>query len=182
MQADSHSASARAADARLLAAQASNASPFSTPIEDNRLTSSLIATDAADTIAFHPCRSALRILYVEDNCELREAMGMLLESDERQVTVCATAEEALQHDAEKPFDLVITDVTLPGMTGTDLARCLLGKHPARWLVLCSGYQFAQEGATALGPNVRALLKPFDMDELEMLLDEVEAGLQATRLS
>ena len=119
----------------------------------------------------------LRILYVEDNCELREAMGMLLEGQGRTVTACATAEEALQHEAAVPFDLVITDVTLPGMTGTDLARRLLDKNPAQWMVLCSGYPFGREAANALGPNVRTLLKPFEMDELEALLDEAQAGLQ-----
>lgn len=119
----------------------------------------------------------LRILYVEDNCELREAMGMLLEGPGRAVNACATAEEALRHDAEAPFDLVITDVTLPGMSGTDLARRLLERNPTQWMVLCSGYPFGQEAASALGPNVRTLLKPFEMDELESLLDEAQAGLQ-----
>ncbi len=119
----------------------------------------------------------LRILYVEDNSELREAMGLLLESEGRQVTACATAEEALRLDAAEPFDLVISDVSLPGMSGADLARRLLAQDSSRWLVLCSGYQLGDE-LQALGPHVRALGKPFEMDALDHLLDEVQAAHKA----
>lgn len=119
------------------------------------------------------CMSSLRILYVEDNCELRETMCLLLECEGRSITSCATAEEALEHDAAATFDLVITDVTLPGMSGTDLVRRLLSADPARWMVLCSGYQF-NHGLDTLGQHVRAVLKPFEIEELEALLDEVQA--------
>lgn len=125
--------------------------------------------------------SPLRILYVEDNCELRETMGLLLEGDARSITSCATAEEALEHDAAEPFDLVITDITLPGMSGTDLARRLLAKDPSRWMVLCSGYQLT-DALDTLGPHVRAVLKPFEIEELEALLDEVQVKLQGRTLA
>ncbi len=128
-----------------------------------------------------PCMTSLRILYVEDNCELRETMGLLLECDGRSITSCATAEEALEHDAAQPYDLVITDVSLPGMSGTDLARRLLAKDPSRWIVLCSGYQLSH-GLDTLGPHVRALLKPFEVEDLEALLDDVQTRLQGSSLA
>lgn len=123
----------------------------------------------------------MRILYVEDNCELRETIGMLMEGEGRSVTACASAEEALEQDAGEPFDLVVTDVSLPGMSGTDLCRKLLADDPDRWVVLCSGYQF-KHGLDALGPNVRSLLKPFELEELEELLASVQLQLTGPSLA
>jgi len=125
--------------------------------------------------------SLMRILYVEDNCELRETIGMLMEGEGRSVKACATAEEALELDAPEPFDLVVTDVSLPGMSGTDLCRQLLASDPDRWVVLCSGYQF-NHGLNALGPHVRSLLKPFELEELEALLASVESSLTGPSLA
>lgn len=69
----------------------------------------------------------------------------------------------------------MTDISLPGMSGTALARLLLAKNPAQWVVLCSGYGYGDYLAR-LGPNVRILPKPFEIEQLEALLDEIDAAL------
>jgi two-component system cell cycle response regulator CpdR len=115
------------------------------------------------------------ILYVEDNPELRETIGMLMEGEGRTVTPCATAEEALALDAGDVFDVVVTDVSLPGLSGTELARQLLADDPQRWVVLCSGYELGSH-PRSWGPNVRALLKPFELEELEHLLESIHTAL------
>ncbi len=120
----------------------------------------------------------MRILYVEDNEELRETIAMLMESDGRCITKCATAEAALQLDALETFDVLVTDVSLPGMSGTDLARQVLAKDPERWVVLCSGYHFGTN-LSSLGPRVRALVKPFELEELDSLLAEISAALKTS---
>ena len=120
----------------------------------------------------------MRILYVEDNPELRETIGMLMESEGRTVTSCATAEEALELDARESFDVLVSDVSLPGLSGTDLARKVLEADAQRWVVLCSGYELGNYPA-AWGPNVRTLLKPFDVEELETLLSSIRASLQGS---
>jgi len=111
------------------------------------------------------------ILYVEDNEDLRTTIGMLLEAPGREIASCATAEEALVMLAERPYDLLITDVSLPGMSGTDLARKLLSTQPLHWIVLCSGYEFGT-AVSQFGPNVRAVLKPFEPDELDALINHI----------
>ncbi|MFT4240716.1 MAG: response regulator [Acidovorax sp.] len=118
----------------------------------------------------------MRILYVEDNPELRETIGMLMEGEGRTVTPCATAEEALELDARQPFDVLVSDVSLPGMPGTELARRMLEADPQRWVVLCSGYELGNYPA-AWGPNVRTLLKPFDLEDLDALLDSIHTALR-----
>lgn len=118
----------------------------------------------------------MRILYVEDNTELRETIGMLMEGEGQTVTACATAEEALVLDAEQTFDLLVSDVSLPGISGTDLARKLLAQDPMRWVVLCSGYELgAYPGSW--GPNVRTLLKPFELEELELMLSDIKEAVR-----
>lgn len=117
----------------------------------------------------------MRILYVEDNPDLRETIGMLMEGEGQTVTSCATAEEALELDAQQTFDLLVSDVSLPGMSGTDLARKLLAVDPQRWVVLCSGYELGTY-PSSWGPNVRTLLKPFELDELEEVLASVRKAV------
>ena len=119
----------------------------------------------------------MRILYVEDHPELRETIGMLMEGEGRTVTPCASAEDALVLDAGDPFDVLVTDVSLPGLSGTDLARQLLADDPQRWVVLCSGYELGSH-PTQWGPNVRVLLKPFELEELEQLLTSIHTALAA----
>ncbi len=117
----------------------------------------------------------MRILYVEDNDDLRETIGSLMEGEGREIVTCATGEEALAIEGGTPFDLLVTDVSLPGISGTDLARKVLATHPQRWVVLCSGYSFG--GALRdFGPNVRALTKPFELDDLEALINEIARSL------
>lgn len=114
------------------------------------------------------------ILYVEDNDDIRETIGMLLEGEAREVVLCASSEAALAALAQREFDILITDVSLPGLSGTELARRVLAKNPAKWVVLCSGYEFGDSLQT-LGPNVRSLSKPFEPEELERLLAEIFAA-------
>lgn len=117
----------------------------------------------------------MRILYVEDNPELRDTIAMLMEGPGRTIVACTSAEQALQHEADHgPADLVVTDVALPGMSGTELCSKLLAGDAQRRIVLCSGY--ALDGA-AHGPQVRVLHKPFDIEALEDLLDGIQAGMQ-----
>lgn len=109
----------------------------------------------------------MRILYVEDNPELRETIGMLMEGEGRTVTSCASAEEALVLDAGHPFDVLVTDVSLPGMSGTDLARRLLANDPLRWVVVVGGevqgVGVGQQARQALGDGSAVFVADADVD-------------------
>lgn len=118
----------------------------------------------------------MKILYVEDNDDLRATITVLLQTDQREVSTCADAEEALAMVARERFDVVVTDVSLPGMSGVDLARRLVGEDPQRWVVLCSGYQFG-EHVGSIGPRVRSIAKPFEIEDLERLIDEIERNVR-----
>jgi two-component system, cell cycle response regulator CpdR len=116
----------------------------------------------------------LRMLYVEDNAELREIFQEMLEGDQREVVACGTAEEALALWSASYFDVLVSDISLPGMSGTDLARRVMATHPDCWVVLCSGYQYG-DALRTLGPRVRALAKPFELEDLDRLMNEIQAS-------
>ena len=69
----------------------------------------------------------------------------------------------------------MTDISLPGMSGVDLARQVLADRPDTRIIFSSGYDMGAE-LRALGPNVRMLLKPFEPEELTRLVDEVRRAL------
>jgi len=119
----------------------------------------------------------LSILYVEDNKELRDTLSDMLEGPGRAVVAVATGEAALVAWKSGAFNLLVTDISLPGMSGMDLVRLLLAVNPAQWVVMCSGYEYGIHLAT-LGQNVRALPKPFEFEQLEALMDEINAALSA----
>jgi two-component system cell cycle response regulator CpdR len=113
----------------------------------------------------------LRILYVEDNPIVREVTAELLAQDERQIVACATAEEALKEFATDPFDVVITDVSLPVMSGIELARSILKLQPQLPIIIASGYDL-DFGIENWSTNVRGIIKPFDAAEIEALMSKL----------
>jgi len=130
---------------------------------------------AIDNRAVSPQRRRLRVLFVEDNADLREQIGWMLQEEMIDPVICASGEEAEVEFAKGGFDAVMTDISLPNMTGIELARRVLAQAPQAWVIFSTGYAL-EEGLREFGPNVRSLLKPFEMEELRRLLDEVRAGL------
>ncbi|SHO48279.1 response regulator [Desulfopila aestuarii] len=76
---------------------------------------------------------------------------------------------AKQPDA---FDLVITDQTMPGLTGTQLAERILKIDPNQPIILCTGFSelVSEEKAKAMGIRILAL-KPINMHQLSLLIRE-----------
>jgi CheY-like chemotaxis protein len=105
----------------------------------------------------------LRILVVEDNPDLRETLSLLLEADDRHIEAAANAEDALRLYTAQPFDVVFSDVKLPGMSGLELADRLLAAGVR--VVVMSGHGEAVLG-DELPPGVRILDKPFGVPDLK----------------
>src|ERR1700677_4328799 len=119
----------------------------------------------------------LRILYVEDNPLVREVPADLLAQDQRQIVSLGTAEEALDEFKVNPFDVVITDISLPVMSGLDLARSILLLKPTIPIIIASGYAL-NSVVPNLGPNVRTIVKPFEADQTDSLITHLAAACGA----
>jgi two-component system cell cycle sensor histidine kinase/response regulator CckA len=115
-----------------------------------------------------------RILVVEDEDGARGGLFELLTTLGYEVVALATGEEAELLPADRPFDVLLTDLMLPGILGPEIARRLTARWPALRVILMSGYtedEAVRRGVSA--GDVRFLQKPFDMDALAR---EVRAAL------
>ena len=119
----------------------------------------------------------LSALFVEDNLDLQEQIGWLLEEEGVEFVVCGSGEEAMSLFSADRFDLVLADISLPGISGVDLAKGILQRHPDIWFVFSTGYAMEDE-LNKLGPHVRTLLKPFDLDQLHAVLDEIQRSIES----
>jgi signal transduction histidine kinase/ActR/RegA family two-component response regulator len=101
------------------------------------------------------------ILVVEDEASIRSLAREILEGQGYAVLEAPGADEALRRAAEHagPIHLLLTDVVMPGKSGVDLARDLLGLRPGLRVVYMSGY--ADRAVQADAPGVAFVQKPFD---------------------
>ena len=84
--------------------------------------------------------SASRVLVVDDEVSVRTFAARVLDRAGYATTVAADGLEALSiADAQDPFDLVLTDVVMPGMHGDELARQLLRREPDLKVLYFTGY-------------------------------------------
>lgn len=113
----------------------------------------------------------MRILYVEDNPIVREVTSELLMDEHREVVAHTCAEEAMDAFAQESFDMLITDVSLPRMSGIDLTRKILASQPQLPIIIASGYSLGC-ALQEFGPNVRSIIKPFEAREIDCLIDEI----------
>jgi signal transduction histidine kinase/DNA-binding response OmpR family regulator len=112
---------------------------------------------------------SLDILVVEDNADALEMLEQLLGILGHKVHGVTSAEEALQVASERQFGLLLTDQTLPGLSGFALATQLFERQPALKIILSSGYPDVGKGAKF---PCRVLPKPYTLEQLRQLLSEV----------
>jgi two-component system cell cycle sensor histidine kinase/response regulator CckA len=108
---------------------------------------------------------ASRILLVEDQAEVRRLARRLLEIHGYTVLSAADGTEALavSEAYEGSIELLVTDVTMPGMNGPDVARALEPGRPHMKTLYMSGHALAQ--LSFLEEGVSFLQKPFTSDAL-----------------
>jgi PAS domain S-box-containing protein len=115
----------------------------------------------------------IRVLLVEDNIQVLQFAEQLL-GDLGCRTVCASdATEALVLLQEQSFDLVFTDIVMPGLSGIDLARQLHIRAPGLPVLLATGYsdQLVGEGEA----HLRVLSKPYGAQTLSAAIGELIAA-------
>ncbi len=109
---------------------------------------------------------ALNILLVEDQEQLRECLTELLELHGHQVTPAPNGLRALDALPDEAFDIVVSDVIMPGCDGIDLANRVLSERPGLPVLLMTGHGLSREQeAKLLRVGVPCLSKPFEIQEL-----------------
>jgi CheY-like chemotaxis protein len=114
------------------------------------------------------------VLLVEDEPLLLKTMSRLLEQYGHRVLAATNADDALKLAAFEPaIELVVTDLALPGMPGTELVGRLRTKVPSLRVLFMSGWDPASSGVTLARDGTEAFLsKPFSAAELDERLSEL----------
>ncbi|WP_415837142.1 PAS domain S-box protein [Sphingomonas sp. IC4-52] len=132
---------------------------------------SLVAPDRADMAPadVSPPVGGGLVLLVDDEEAVRITTADMLVDLGYSVTEAGSAEEAMRLiNRGEPFDLVVTDHLMPGLTGAELARAVRQQRPDVAVLLVSGFAERED----VGPDLPRLTKPFRKDELAASLAQL----------
>ena len=118
-------------------------------------------------------RETANILVVDDDERIRQICSTFLQKVGHEVIAAESAEEAISRANETRFDVVLTDVRMPGMTGDVLIEKLKKVRPELVAVIMTGYPSMELAIDAVGLGVHEFLtKPFKLAELQAAIDKV----------
>src|SRR5882672_5048724 len=120
-----------------------------------------------------------RILLIEDDENIASSLQLVLGNEGYEVVVNKRGDDGLALAQKESFDLVLTDLKLPGLNGLELIRQLHSTQPRLPIILMTAHGTSETAieATKFGAY-DYLVKPFEMDEL---LEVVEHAVAASRL-
>lgn len=115
-----------------------------------------------------------RILLVEDDELVRLSLALYLRHADHEIIEAMDGLSALEIMSGKTFDIVVTDIIMPGMDGVSLLKILHEKHPKLPVIAISGGgRIDQDNFSAQSLGAQAYLgKPFDPEELLWHVDEL----------
>lgn len=120
-----------------------------------------------------------KILVVDDEPEMLNILEKFLKSNGYQVTTCRTAQEALNAVRVTDFDVVVTDVRMPGMSGEALLAELKRMKPAQVVIVMTAYGSIDSAVAAMKLGAfDYITKPFKMEEF---LVRIGKGVQERQL-
>jgi two-component system response regulator PilR (NtrC family) len=112
-----------------------------------------------------------RVLVVEDEKSMRDLLSLMLRKEGYAVEVAPSGTQAAARIAKDPlYDLVITDVSMPGMTGLELLRHVRKASPESAVILMTAYGSKETAIEALNEGAAYYVeKPFDLDEMKVVV-------------
>ncbi|MGE4264731.1 MAG: sigma-54-dependent transcriptional regulator [Desulfovibrio sp.] len=121
-----------------------------------------------------------QILIVDDDAQLRQSFGKILEGEGFEVRAAPSGEAGVEEVSAAPPDLVIMDVRMPGMTGIQAMQKMRAACPGLPVIIMTAYGGTETAieATKLGA-FDYILKPFDIPDILRLIGQ---GLNAGRLA
>jgi DNA-binding NtrC family response regulator len=123
--------------------------------------------------------TAKHLLLVEDESMLRQAIAEQLADRGYHVEQADTGEAALTHLADFAFDVIVTDLRLPGIDGAAVVDAAVERYPDIVAIVVTGYGTVKDAVEAIKRGAWDFVsKPFQIDELLHVLD---AALEQRRL-
>src|SRR5262252_7720361 len=119
------------------------------------------------------------LLIVEDEAPLRQAIAEQLTDHGYLVEQAESGEAAVARLADFAFDIIITDLRLPGIDGSSVVEAAVERYPDIIAIVVTGYGTVKDAVAALKRGARDFVsKPFQIDEL---LHSLESALEQRRL-
>jgi two-component system response regulator PrrA len=110
-------------------------------------------------------RFGKRVLVVDDDPDTRALIWDILSEEGYDVHLCSGGERALEYLERRPFDLILTDIKMPGMSGVELLTRIRAKAPDVRVILITAYASLDTAIEAVrGHAFDYLIKPFDLDD------------------
>lgn len=111
-----------------------------------------------------------RILLVDDDIDIVESLSALFEEEGFATCVASSAEEALVKLEAEPFDLLLSDIQLPGIGGIELLKLAVALPSAPTVVLATGFACVEDAVAAMRAGAfHYLTKPLQSEELLLVL-------------
>jgi DNA-binding response OmpR family regulator len=118
-----------------------------------------------------PDTTAARVLLIDDDPVVRDSVRALLEYLGYECGIAADGPSGLECFARATWDLVITDLMLPGMTGWHVVDAIRRREPTRPVIVISGTDHPSVRIAARQCGVSVLVKPFGLGALKAVLVE-----------
>ena len=113
------------------------------------------------------------ILIVEDDNKMRYALRHILSKEGYCVKAVASGEEALSEARDEDFELVITDLKLPGMDGMDVLKSVRASKPHTSVVMVTAYATVDSAVEAMKEGAEDYVaKPFNIEEIRVVVRRV----------
>ncbi len=126
-------------------------------------------------------RHGMRLLLAEDDRIVRITVRDALEEAGYRVTACADGASAGRAVETEAFDVVVTDVRLPGMSGIELFRLVRHRQPDAAVILMTAYAATEDAVAVMREGARDYVtKPFEMDELLLRVGRVAREVEFRR--
>ncbi len=117
--------------------------------------------------------SGAKILIVDDELIVRESLGGWLERDGHTVDKAASGEESLEKFEKTHYDIILLDIKMEGMSGLDVLKRVKEMDPDVSVVMITAYGSIPSAIEAMKSGAyEYLLKPFDPDELMVLIEKI----------
>jgi DNA-binding NtrC family response regulator len=117
--------------------------------------------------------SGAKILIVDDELIVRESLGGWLERDGHTVDKAASGEESLEKFEKTHYDIILLDIKMEGMSGLDVLKKVKELDPDVSVVMITAYGSIPSAIEAMKSGAyEYLLKPFDPDELMVLIEKI----------
>jgi DNA-binding NtrC family response regulator len=117
-----------------------------------------------------------RILVVDDELTVCKSIRKVLVREDCEVDMVLSGEEALRKEADEPYDVMIVDLMMPGLSGMDLLKLLKARNPKARIIMVTGYPTMRNTLQAMQLGAMDFLpKPFLPTTLRNL---VAAALEA----